>query len=312
MKWTNYRFDVAAADAGLRLDQYLASVCSELSRTSAKKVIDLGGVHLDGRRIRGCSRLVRVGEKVEVYLDGQSLEPYRIQAKDVIYQDQYLIVLNKPAAIDTQPTHARFKGTVYEALQHHLQDPFRLHVKPELGMVQRLDRGTSGLMVFSIHQRAHKKLTQIFVDHQVKKHYLALVQGLPEENEAEIRSFLERSRQQNRVCSVTQGGKEAITRYKIVERFASCALLDVELLTGRSHQIRVHMSEQGWPLLGDTLYGGPEKHGQTELMRPLLHAAKLAFHHPVTDKFLEFSVDLPNDFTQLLRLLRADQARILE
>lgn len=141
MKWKIERSVVTAATAAQRLDQYLASVCPGLSRTVAKKVIDLGGVHIDGRRIRGCSRQVKVGENVELYLDNLPLEPYRLTAADIIYQDDYLIVLNKPAAVDTQPTHARFKGTVYEALQCHLQDPFRLHVKPDLGMVQRLDRG---------------------------------------------------------------------------------------------------------------------------------------------------------------------------
>ena len=307
MKWTIYRLIVEPVDAGQRLDQYLASNCPDLSRTAAKKVIDLGGVHLDGRRIRGCSRLVRVGEKIEVYLDHLPLEPYRISAKEVIYQDSYLIVLNKPASVDTQPTHARFKGTVYEALQFYLQDTFRPRLKPELGMVQRLDRGTSGLMVFSTHLKAHKNLTQIFVEHQVQKRYLALVAGVPNPAEGEIRSFLARSRKQNRVSSVEKGGKEAITRYRLAENYTDAALLDIELVTGRSHQIRVHMSEHGWPLLGDTLYGGPGNWCERELASPLLHAAKLAFRHPVTNELLEFSCDLPSDFLQILELLKLRQ-----
>ncbi len=304
MKWTIHRLSVESVDAGQRLDQYLANNCPDLSRTAAKKVIDLGGVHLDGRRIRGCSKLVKGGDKIEVYLDRLPLDPYRISLEEIIYQDSYLIVLNKPSSVDTQPTHARFKGTVYEALQLHLQDPFRPRLKPELGMVQRLDRGTSGLMVFSIHPKAHKNLTKIFVEHQVKKRYLALVAGVPSVTEGEIRSFLARSRKQNRVRSVEKGGKEALTRYRVVESYAEAALLDIELLTGRSHQIRVHMSEQGWPLLGDTLYGGPETWCQRELARPLLHASTLAFRHPVTNEFLEFSADLPIDFLQMLELLK--------
>ena len=305
MKWKIHRYTVKVVESGLRLDQYLAAVCQELSRTSARKVIDLGGVHLDGRRIRGCSRAVKTGERVEVYLDRLPLEPYRISPAEIIYQDSYLIVLNKPAGVDTQPTRARFKGTIYEALQHHLQDPFRLHLKPELGMVQRLDRGTSGLMVFSIHQRAHKKLTEMFVDHQVEKYYLALVAGIPEQPTAEIRSLLARSRKQNLVKSVEKGGKEAITRYRLAETFAETSLLDIDLLTGRSHQIRAHMSEQGWPLLGDTDYGGPAQIGSFALSRPLLHAAKLAFRHPVTGEPLQFTLEVPNDFSQMLGLLRS-------
>lgn len=306
MTWTIHRLTVASTDAGQRLDQYLASACPNLSRTAAKKVIDLGGVHLAGRRTRGCSRIVRAGELVEVYIDNLPLDPFRISAADIVYQDTYLIVLNKPASVDTQPTHARFKGTVYEALQQHLQDPFRPHLKPDLGMVQRLDRGTSGLMVFSTHQKAHKKLTQIFVEHQVQKHYLALAAGTPNPAVGEIRSFLARSRQQNRVGSVASGGKEAITRYRMVKDFREAALVDVELLTGRSHQIRVHMSEQGWPLLGDTFYGGPRSCCQVALERPLLHAASLAFTHPVTDERLEFSCDVPADFSRMLEVLQLE------
>ena len=309
MKWTIHRLSVDDSDAGQRLDQYLASACADISRTSAKKIIDLGGVHLDGRRIRGCSRIVKSGQQVEVYLDRMPLDPYRLAEGDIVYRDAYIIVVNKPSSIETQPTHARFKGTLYEALQLYLQDPFRLHLKPELGMVQRLDRGTSGLMVFSIHQKAHKKLTQIFVGHQVQKRYFALVAGVPSTPAGEICSLLARSRKQNRVHSVAKGGKEAITKYQLAESFRENAMLDIELLTGRSHQIRAHMSEQGWPLLGDTRYGGPETCMAMKLDRPMLHAAKLAFQHPVTDEFLEFSADLPNDFAQLLQMLRIEQGK---
>ena len=307
MKWIIHRLTVESSETGQRLDQYLASACADLSRSAAKKVIDLGGVHIDGRRCRGCSKLVKTGESVEVYLDSLPLDPYRLSAQEIVYQDSYLIVLNKPAAVDTQPTHARFKGTVYEALQHYLQDPFRPHQKPELGMVQRLDRGTSGLMVFSVHQKAHKKLTQLFVEHQVQKRYLALVAGVPLPPEGEIRSLLARSHKQNRVKSVEKGGKEAITRYHVAEFFVDTALLDIELLTGRSHQIRAHMSEQGWPLLGDTLYGGSAKYSDWPIRRPLLHAETLAFEHPVTGKLLQFSADVPIDFSQMLKLLRSEQ-----
>lgn len=301
MKWKIHRLCVEPASADQRLDQYLAGSCAGLSRTAAKKVIDLGGVHICGRRVRGCSRPVKAGDSIEVYLDHLPLDPYRIAPTDIVFQDSWLIVINKPAAIDSQPTHARFKGTVFEALQYHLQDPFRPQQTPELGMVQRLDRGTSGLMVFSIHQKAHKELTRIFIDHEVEKRYLALVAGVPKQQSGEIRSFLARSRKANQVKSVEKGGKEAITRYTLLETGSAAALLDIELLTGRSHQIRVHMSEQGWPLLGDSLYGGPLEYCGQLIERPLLHAAKLAFRHPVTGQSLDFSAEIPADFAQLLK-----------
>ncbi len=304
MKWKIHRITVSSDHTAQRLDLFLAENCAELSRTLAKKIIDLGGVHVNGRRVRSCSLAVKSNDHIEVYIDHYSTDPYRLAATDIVYQDSYLIVLNKPAGIDTQPTHARFKGTLYEALQWHLKDSFRPQLKPELGMVQRLDRGTSGLIVFSTHPRAHKMLTKIFVEHQVEKRYLALVKGVPEPAQAEIRSCLARSRKENRVKSVEKGGKEAITSYQVVERLPDAALLDVDLLTGRSHQIRAHMSEQGHPLLGDLRYGGPQQFRGVEIDRPMLHAASLRFCHPVTSEQLNFSVPLPADMKQLLASIK--------
>ena len=304
MKWAIYRLQVNLDGVGKRLDHFLADSTIELSRTRAKKIIDLGGVHINGRRVRSCSTSIRVGDSVEVYIDQLSLDPYRIFEQDILFQDKYLIVLNKPALVDTQPTHARFKGTLFEALQWHLKDPFRPHQKPEIGMVQRLDRGTSGVIVFSIHPRAHKEMTRIFLEHEVTKGYLALVHGVPELEQGEIKSCLARSRKENRVKSVAKGGKEAITRFKVVERLSGYSLLDVEILTGRSHQIRAHMAEQNCPLVGDQRYGGNSFIAGAEIFRPLLHAEKLSFHHPVLNQNLDFTVPVPEDMQNILNRLR--------
>lgn len=304
MKWTIHRFSVTAENGGQRLDIFLAENCTEISRSLAKKIIDIGGVHLNGRRVRSCSLIVKNGDRLEAYVDHLPIDPYRIADTDVVFQDPYLIILNKPSAVDTQPTHARFKGTLFEALQWYLRDPYRPHLKPELGMIQRLDRGTSGLIAFSIHPRAHKKMTEIFVEHSVEKGYLALVKGCPEPMQAEIRSLLARSRKENRVKSVKKGGKEAITRYQVIEMLKDSALLEIELLTGRSHQIRAHLSEQGYPLLGDYRYGGPQELRGMKIDRVQLHAARLAFKHPVTGVKLDFTAPLPKDMNSLLVSLK--------
>lgn len=304
MKWTIHRLQVTLEEVGLRLDQYLAKSSIELSRTQAKKIVDLGGVHINGRRVRSCSTSIRNGDSVEVYIDQLPLDPYRITEQDILFQDQYIIVLNKPSQVDTQPTHARFKGTLFEALQWHLKDPFHLHKKAEIGMVQRLDRGTSGAIVFSIHPRSHKEMTRIFLEHEVKKGYLALVHGMPELEQGEIKSFLARSRKENRVKSVEKGGKEAITRFKVVEKLAGYSLLDVEILTGRSHQIRAHMAEQNCPLVGDQRYGGDSLVAGRKILRPLLHAEKLSFHHPVLNQDLDFTVPVPEDMQNIINMLR--------
>ena len=304
MKWTIHRLNVTPEKADQRFDQYLADSVIEMSRTQAKKVIDLGGAHINGRRIRSCSTFVRNADFVEIYLDHLPLEPYRITERDILFQDQFIIVLNKPALVETQPTHARYKGTLFEALQWYLKDPFRPHQKADIGMVQRLDRGTSGLIIFSIHPQAHKQMTRIFLEHEIEKGYLALVHGAPKSSQGEIRSFLARSRKGNRVKSVAKGGKEAITRFQIIEPLADYSLLDIKLLTGRSHQIRAHMMEQNCPLLGDHRYGGDCQVAGLKVLRPLLHAVKLAFQHPVSGQDLEFTIPMPEDMQNVINRLR--------
>ena len=289
-----FRLRSNKAAGGQRLDQWLSSMIEGLSRSEAKRIIDIGGVQIDGRRVRSCSVSMDEGRRLEVHTDGASLEPFRLEEAHILFRDKYLLVLNKPAGIETQPTPARYKGTLYEALLH-LLGPVSGRKKPELGMVQRLDRGTSGLMVFSLHKKAHRGLSQIFLEHRVEKRYLALVESAPVPEQGEIRSLLARSRRLNRSLSVEKGGKEAITRYRTRCATPEGALVEVELLTGRSHQIRAHLSEIGAPLLGDTLYGGPQQVAGLVLERPLLHAWTLGFQHPVTGETLKFELPLPAD-----------------
>lgn len=303
-KWKIIRLQAQPGTQAERLDLFLAAAEPDISRTRAKKIIDLGGVHINGRRVRSCSTQVRSGDALEIFIDHLPLDPFRISDDLVLFRDKYIIVLNKPPHIDTQPTHARYKGTLYEALQWYLKDPFRPHQKPEIGMVQRLDRGTSGIITFSTHPQAHGAMTKLFLEHRIDKNYLALVQGIPLQENGEICSMLARSGRDNRVHSVAKGGKEALTRYRVVERFNGCSLLEVELLTGRSHQIRAHMSELGHPLIGDVRYDGPDTLGAVPVERPLLHAAKLSFEHPVTKQPLLFELPPATDMQRILNNLR--------
>lgn len=300
MKWAIHRLSVGDGVSEQRLDQYIASTDLDISRSQAKKIIDIGGVHINGRRVRSCSTVVHVDDAIEIYIDNMPLEPYRIAERDILFQDNYLIVLNKPALVETQPTHARYGGTLYEALQWHLKDRFRPHRKADIGMVQRLDRGTSGLIVFSIHPRTHKAMTRIFLEHRIDKRYLALVHNIPDQDCGEIRSFLARTRKENRVRSVSRGGKEAVTRFNLREVLGPASLIELELVTGRSHQIRAHMAELGCPLLGDVRYGGQKDFSSFSLLRPMLHAYKLIFKHPITEETMSFSLPLPDDM-QLIK-----------
>lgn len=304
-----YRFTVSPQHDGERLDKVVPIQTEDISVTLLRKIVDIGGVHVEGRRRRECSMALRSGWKVEIYLDGLPLTPFRLGDKNIIFRDRYILVINKPAGVDTQPTHARYKGTLYEALKLFLQDPNRPSLRPALGMVQRLDRGTSGIMVFSTHPRAHKGLSRCFADRLAEKKYLALVEGTPERKSGEIRSMLARERKSRRVKSVPAGGKDAVTRFRLVERLGSMSLLEIDLLTGRSHQIRAHLSEEGLPIAGDALYGGPEEIEEAMVSRQMLHASSLSFSHPVTGEVLTFEAPVPNDMRTLLENCRIGRNR---
>lgn len=297
-----YRLLVDAETSGIRIDQFVAARVPELSRGQVRKIIDLGGVHLAGRRVGRCSLEVRCGQKVEVYLDGRSLEVFSLSPDQILFQDAYLLVIDKPAGVEFQPTHARYKGTLYDAVRRYLAESESSGVT--LGMVQRLDRDTSGATVFSIHPRAHGAMTKLFSERRVEKRYRALVCGSPEEDCGEIRSLLARQHRTNRMKSVDKGGKEAITRYRVLERFDSYALVEVELVTGRSHQIRAHFCEAGHALLGDRSYGGDGSSTDCEAPRTMLHAFGLAFTHPVSGLPLVFEVAPPADMLAVLNGLR--------
>jgi 23S rRNA pseudouridine1911/1915/1917 synthase len=305
----NYLLTVAPAEGGLRLDQFLAAHIVELSRGQAKRIIDLGGAHVAGRRVRQCSLTVRAGERIEVFFDALPLQPFVLESADLLFRDPYIIALNKPAGIPVQPTPARYKGTVYAALEVFLYNPFRPLDRPSLGMVQRLDQETSGVMVFSIHPRAHKALTASFVGREVTKEYRALLQGAPPA-EGEIRSLLARSRRTGRVQSVVAGGKEAVTRYRILQQFDGAALAAVQILTGRSHQIRAHMAEAGHPLLGDRLYGGAQNCQGQVVGRTMLHAWQLSLTHPVSGEHLVLQAPLPADLEKVLAALSGSKANL--
>jgi len=286
-----------------RLDQWLATTDRSLSRTVIRKVIDLGGVHVNGRRVRKCSQALKRGDKIELYRDQQPLTPFRLSEEDVLFRDDFLLVVNKPSGVESQPTPSRYKGTLYEALLVFLKDPYRPLDKPELGMVQRLDRETSGAMIFSIHSRCHKPLTEAWQSHRVRKVYHALVRDPGLDDEGEFISLLARNRRTNRMKSVARGGKSAHTLYRVLKRLSGFALVEIQLLTGRMHQIRVHFSEAGAPLLGDKLYGGTCCLGGQEILRTMLHSFRLACDHPVDHKVVEFEAPRPHDFDSLLTRL---------
>lgn len=303
------RFSILPNDAGQRIDQVLPRYAPELSRTRLRKLIDIGAVHLAGRRVNRCSRPVTAGQPVEIYLDGLPLESWSLPEAAILYRDRYLLAIDKPAGIDTQPTPSRFKGTVYHALQKYL-DGLSGRREQSIGMAQRLDRGTSGVMIFSIHPQAHKGLTETMTQRQADKRYLAMIAGEPAEARGEYCSQLARKRATNLVKSVDRGGKEAVTRYHVMARAGGASLVEIELLTGRTHQIRAHFSEAGHPLLGDPRYGGPDIHAGYRFGHPMLHSWQLGLRHPVTKDALDLVAPLPSDWYLFWQQLDGDPQRL--
>jgi 23S rRNA pseudouridine1911/1915/1917 synthase len=303
MKREVKRFTIPETLSGQRIDLALSIIDLTLSVDLVLNLLEFGGIHLNGRRCGDGSRIVNRDDNIEIFIDGLPFEHFVMDESLIVYRDDDILVINKPAGIDCQPTPSRFMGTVYSALTSYLENPYRRDLKPSIGMMQRLDRDTSGLMVFSIHPRAHKNLSAQFAAHSIEKTYVAMVAGQMRQEEGEFRSLLAKHRGTNRMKSVEKWGKEAITRFRVVHRSESATRVDVDLLTGRRHQIRIHFSEAGHPLLGDLRYDGSPLFNGYPVARQMLHARQLAFIHPVKKSRMTFTLPLPDDMEKIDQLM---------
>ena len=307
-------------DAGKRLDQYLASRLAETSRARIQRLVTAQKVLVDGApakpsfRLRGAETITILGA-----IESPALRaiPEDIPL-DLIYQDEDLVVVNKPAGM---MVHAgagateddRNRGTLVNALLHRFGPLSTMGGDLRPGIVHRLDKATSGLIVVAKNDRSHRKLATQFARRQVKKTYLALVHGWVDQDQGTITKSIRRDRvRRTRMTTRRLGGREAITRYFVEQRihsgYGKFTFLRVEIDTGRTHQIRVHLSSLGHPVVGDTLYGAPrEVHKKNaraiSLARNFLHAAELQLEHPISGEPLRFSVPLPRDLGNFLEHL---------
>jgi 23S rRNA pseudouridine1911/1915/1917 synthase len=307
---------IAGADAtGERLDAWLARNLPALSRSRLQSLIGGGHVLLDGARTRPSARL-RPGQAVRVHVPAPL--PAEPQAEDipiaVVHEDPQLLVVNKPAGLVVHPGPGASGGTLVNALLRHARDLSGVGGVLRPGIVHRLDRGTSGLLVVAKDDETHRSLARQLAGRTVEKEYLALVLGSPARDSGEVDSPIGRDPVHRKRMSVrAPRGREARTSWRVVERFDAAALLRVGLHTGRTHQIRVHLASIGHPVAGDPVYGGkrvlPSRRGAAgeafaSLERPALHAARLSFTHPATGERLAFEAPLPADLESVLALLR--------
>jgi 23S rRNA pseudouridine1911/1915/1917 synthase len=298
---------------GERLDAGLAKILG-LSRTQVAEMIDAGKVLVDGKIVDKAVKLVAT-QLIEV--DFEPVEQLvEIRAEDVaalrvVFQDNDIVVVDKPAGVVSHPSQGFVGPSVAGVLLSRGIQLTTSGAQERQGIVQRLDVGTSGLMVLAKSERAYSVLKQAFRDRSVSKTYHALVQGHPDPSSGTIDTPIARSTKHDYKFTISQAGKRAITHYETLELLPTAALMKVGLETGRTHQIRVHFSHFRHPLVGDILYGAdPKIADKLALDRQWLHAVELGFSHPVSGEYVKFSSEYPTDLAKALDALRDPHFRL--
>jgi 23S rRNA pseudouridine1911/1915/1917 synthase len=298
---------------GVRLDRFLASVVADRSRSQIQRLIKDQSVRVAGQ-VAKSNQPVKAGQIV--VLDVPEPVDAEPQAEalplPILYQDHDVIVVDKPAGMVVHPAAGHSSGTLVNALLHHVTDLSGIGGEKRPGIVHRLDRGTSGLMVIAKNDAAHEELARQFHDREVEKEYVALVWGVVQAGRRIDAPIGRDPANRKRMSARARRSREAVTRIVRTEHInPAVTLAEIAIYTGRTHQIRVHLSAIGHPIVGDALYGGVHRRvpgdvrAVTHLQRPFLHAAKLAFKHPVDGRPMEFTSELPEDLQQVLDDLRS-------
>jgi 23S rRNA pseudouridine1911/1915/1917 synthase len=304
----------AAPDEGIRLDRFLREKSGVLSRTRARDLLSAGGVTINGRRVKIASRPLKSGDRVEVHPlaeQRRSGAPPGMQPFRVVHEDAAVIVVDKAPGVLVQPTPQGDRGTLLDLLTRYLRARYPDVKSPYLGLLHRIDRETSGLLLFSRRGAANRILSEQFRGHTIAREYLALARGSFPSDSGTIADPLLRNSPLARRASTPSGrsaGKEAITHFHVLERFKSATLLSITLETGRTHQIRIHLAGRGHGVVGDKVYVSKAAVPPDPLLdrfpRQALHARRLGFTHPSSGVWLEFESPVPDDFARLLHSLR--------
>ena len=305
-----HEFIVPADYAGQRLDKFLVSVLEAHSRSQVQRLIEDGHVRLD-RKPPKANLALREGDRVVVDLP----EPVAaaVQAEElpveILFQDADVAVMNKPAGMVVHPGAGHPSGTLVNALLHHIGDLSGVGGELRPGIVHRLDRGTSGVMVIAKHDAAHQELARQFHDREVEKEYIALVWGLVQAGRRIDAAIGRDPTNRQKMSARARRARHAVTRITRAYHMPALTLCHVAIQTGRTHQIRVHLSAIGHPIVGDSVYGGVRRRVAADikavqrLQRPFLHAYRLAFTHPRDQRRLEFAAPLPEDLETVLEEL---------
>lgn len=290
---------VGEADHGKRIDQYVSQEVDRLSRVLAADLIKNGEIKVGGRRVKASHR-IKEGDLISVHIPPPqevALTPQDIPLK-VVYEDHDLVIIDKAQGMVVHPAHGNWDQTLVNALLFQVRDLSGINGELRPGIVHRLDKDTSGLLVVAKNDSSHRDLAEQIKTHSITREYTALVHGQVRENQGIIEAPIGRDRRDRKKMAVISGGKPSITGYQVLERFTNYTLVRCRLETGRTHQIRVHMSYLGYPVVGDPLYG-PRKN-QWGLNKQLLHASLLTIEHPSTGEVMTFESPLPEHFNDIL------------
>lgn len=291
-------------EKGKRLDTYIPSVDTDITRTSAQRLIEDGNILVNGKNAK-VSYKIQENDKISVEIP----EPKQIELKaqdipiEIVYEDSDIIVVNKPKGMVVHPANGNPDGTLVNAIMAICKDSLSGiggEIRP--GIVHRIDKDTSGLLIVAKNDNAHVKMSEQIKNHEVKKTYIALVRGVFKENEATIDMPIGRSTSDRKKMAVNKNGKNAITHIKVLKRFDKYTLLQVNIETGRTHQIRVHLSHIGYPIVGDYTYSNGKN--EFDVVGQCLHAQKLEFKHPITQKDMCLETELPQYFKDILDKLK--------
>lgn len=302
---TSLSYTVEDSQSGIRLDKYLSDRIDTLSRSAIAKLMEEGKVRI-GEKTASKSVKTNAGDVVTVEIDDPlpvDIIPEDIPL-DIVYEDDELLVVNKPKGMVVHPAPGNYSGTLVNALMYHCGDQLS-GINGELrpGIVHRIDKNTSGLLAVAKSDIAHAGLSAQIADHSFTREYLAVAYGNIKDDQRTVDAPIGRHKtDRKRMCVTQQNSKPAVTHIKVLERFGDFTYISCRLETGRTHQIRVHLSYIGHPIAGDDVYG-PKK-VITSLQGQCLHAYRLGFIHPVTGEYMEFTADPPESFTAFLTKLR--------
>ena len=301
------QYTVKKEESGKRIDAYISVIDAEISRTAVQRLIEEEAVTVNGKKTKAS---YKVQENDIIQIIETEAKEIELKAQDIpleiVYEDEDIIVVNKPKGLVVHPAVGNPDGTLVNAIMAICKESLSGiggEIRP--GIVHRLDKDTSGILIVAKNDLSHINLSEQIKNHEVEKTYVALVRGIVKENEATINMPIGRSTKDRKKMAVSKNGKNAITHFKVLKRYAKHTLLEIKIETGRTHQIRVHLSHIGYPVVGDYTYSNGKNDFNVE--GQMLHSKRIKFKHPKTEKDLELEAKLPEYFQEILDKLEGEK-----